>query len=1015
MGNKVNEEAYGACNAIMRHKVTRAIKMSDTAFTYVCYAPIRALWKDAEAAFHDFQRVAHGMILRDGNTDAMADAYMAEYEKFKIFEQDIRNKLKYLKKKEVKNEIKKTKVPVTTMPKAAVLCQGELLCTPEASEATVRCQGIASESCLQAPGRAAPGESQPESAVQGQGGLCLPPGGDAGKEGSPRLPKAAVLCQGELLCTPEAAEAAKAAVLCQGGRMVASESCLQAPGRALPGEGQPEAAVQGQAELRMASEKLCMQPPGHTMVQWSEPSAGTVKGFKNQVLLHQSQNLVINHKAKPSKAEEEDMDNNGNEEAHTLEAAEAVLCQGELLCTPEAAEAAVLCQGRLLCTPEAAEAAVLCCVHKIFKGQAKLCLHSGGDAGKEGSPRLPKAAIQCQGEQLFTPEAAEAVLCQGELLCTPEAAKAAFLCQGRLLCTPEAAEATVLCQGRLLCTPEAAEAAVLFCVYKIFKGQAGLCLHSGGDVGEQLFTPEAAEAVLCQGELLCTPEAVEAAILCQAGLRMASERLCRPPPGHAGEGQPEAAVQGQAELRMASEKLCMQPPGHTMVQCIWSEPSAGTVKGFKNQVLLHQSQNLVYNHKAKPSKAEEEDMNNNGNEEKHTVEACDKSKTFMRSNAAQNQQPDAAVKGQAGLCLHSGGDAGKEGSPWLPKAAFQCQGELLCTPEAAEAAVLCQGRLLCTPKAAEATVLCCVYKIVKGQAGLCLHSGGDAGKEGSPRLSKAAVLCQGELLCTPEAAEAAVICQGGRMVASESCVQAAERLSMPRPGHAGGGQPEAAVQGRGRLCLPPGGDAGKEGSPGLPKAACQCQGEQLCTPEAAEAVLCQGKLLCTPEHSPSLQAMQTAFLKANEELNNNDRTFFVYNMKHFARNPSYFTTWPWEREFITTTRFVLSSPGRPETQKDGNKGQTGNGSGTTSKGHAGGGQPEDAVQGQDVCCLLGLLDASLGGVVRRHGGGASCDLKRRQLRRLPWTRMSRRRRKSDGTRGGLQVRCSQPSPVLLQA
>jgi hypothetical protein len=96
-------------------------------------------------------------------------------------------------------------------------------------------------------------------------------------------------------------------------------------------------------------------PPGHTTMQRSEPSAGTVKGFKNQVLLHQSQNLVYNHKAKPSKAEEEDMENNGNEEAHTP-------------------EAAVLCQGRLLCTPEPAEAAILCCVHKIFKGRAVLAL-----------------------------------------------------------------------------------------------------------------------------------------------------------------------------------------------------------------------------------------------------------------------------------------------------------------------------------------------------------------------------------------------------------------------------------------------------------------------------------------------------------------------------------------------------------------------------------------------------------------------------------------------------------------
>jgi energy-converting hydrogenase Eha subunit B len=331
--------------------------------------------------------------------------------------------------------------------------------------------------------------------------------------------------------------------------------------------------------------------------------------------------------------------------------------------------------------------------------KAGLCLHSGGEAGKKGSPRLPKAAFQCQGEQLFTPEAAEAVICQGELLCTPEAAEAGILCQGRLLCTPEAAEAAVLC-----------------CVHKIFKGQ------------------------------------------------------------------PEAAVQGQAELRMASEKLCMQPPGHTMMQ--WSEPSAGTVKGFKYQVLLHQSQNLVYNHKAKPSKAEEEDMDNNGNEEAHTLEAAEVAVLWMASERFCMPPPGHAGGGQ---------------------------------PEVA----------------------------VQGHGALCLPPGGDAGKEGSPQLPKAAVLCQGELLCTLEAAEAAVLCQGGRMVASESCLQASglrrasERLCGPTPGYAGGGQPEAVVQGQGALCWPPGGDAGKEGSPRLPKAAVLCQGGLLCTPEAADAeVLC---------------------------------------------------------------------------------------------------------------------------------------------------------------------------------
>jgi hypothetical protein len=140
-------------------------------------------------------------------------------------------------------------------------------------------------------------------------------------------------------------------------------------------------------------------------------------------------------------------------------------------------------------------------------------------------------------------------------------------------------------------------------------------------------------------------ETAEAAVLCQGGRMVASEsclqaseRLCLPPPGYAGGGQPEAAVQGQAERRMASEKLCMRPPGHTMMQR--SEPSAGTVKDLKNQVLLHQSQNLVYNHKAKPSKAKEEDMDNNGNEEAHAIKAYDRSKTFIRSNAAHNQQPE---------------------------------------------------------------------------------------------------------------------------------------------------------------------------------------------------------------------------------------------------------------------------------------------------------------------------------------------------------------------------------------
>jgi hypothetical protein len=74
------------------------------------------------------------------------------------------------------------------------------------------------------------------------------------------------------LCTPEA--------VVLSGLVVASESCLRDPGHAEPEEGQPEAAVQAQAELRMASEKLCMQPPGHTTMQRSEPSANQRLQFK---------------------------------------------------------------------------------------------------------------------------------------------------------------------------------------------------------------------------------------------------------------------------------------------------------------------------------------------------------------------------------------------------------------------------------------------------------------------------------------------------------------------------------------------------------------------------------------------------------------------------------------------------------------------------------------------------------------------------------------------------------------
>jgi SpoU rRNA methylase family enzyme len=507
---------------------------------------------------------------------------------------------------------------------------------------------------------------------------------------------------------------------------------------------QPDAAVQGQAGLRKASERFCMPPPGHN------------GGGQPEVAVQGQGALCLPPGGDAGK-------------------------EG----SPRLPKAAVLCQGGLLCTPEAA---VLCCVYKIFKGQAGLCLHSGGDAGKEGSPRLPKAAFQCQGELLCTPEAAEAVICQGRLLCTPEAAEAAVLCQGGRMVFLE----SCLQASERLCMPPPGhagggqpEAAV--------QGRGRLCLPSRGDAGKEGSPRLPKAAFQCQVEQLCTPEAAEAAVLCQAGLRRASERLCGPTPGYAGGGQPEAVVQGQGAL-------CWPPGGDAGKEGSPRLPKAA---------VLCQGGLLCT-----PEAAEAEVL-------------CGVYKIF---------------KGQTGLCLHSGGDAGKEGSPRLPEAVI-CQGQLLCTAEAAEAAVLCQGRLLCTPEAAEAAVLCCVYKIFKGQAGLCLHSGGDAGKEGSPRLPKAAfqcqgellctpeaaeaVLCQGELLCTPEAAEAAVLCQG-RLLCTPEAAEAAVLCCVYK-----------IVKGQAGLCWPPGGDAGKEGSPRLPKAAVLCQGGLLCTPEAAEAaVLC---------------------------------------------------------------------------------------------------------------------------------------------------------------------------------
>jgi hypothetical protein len=178
--------------------------------------------------------------------------------------------------------------------------------TPEAAEVTVLCQGwlMISESCLPTPGRAVPGEGQPQAAHMGELlESCLPTLGCAAL-GKSQPEAAQYLCglrmaseesclplgcaawrrsrllgtSGEMddrkfyiydmrpllkakdegnnnvrmpsdeLCMPEAA------VLCQAWLMVASESCLP-PGHAALGE------AQCQGGLRMAAEKVCMLLP----------------------------------------------------------------------------------------------------------------------------------------------------------------------------------------------------------------------------------------------------------------------------------------------------------------------------------------------------------------------------------------------------------------------------------------------------------------------------------------------------------------------------------------------------------------------------------------------------------------------------------------------------------------------------------------------------------------------------------------------------------------------------------
>jgi hypothetical protein len=326
----------------------------------------------------------------------------------------------------------------------------------------------------------------------------------------------------------------------------------------------------------------------------------------------------------------------------------------------------------------------------------------------------------------------------------------------------------------------------------------------------------------------------KAAVQDQAGLRMASEKLCMQPPGHVGEGQPEAAVQGQARLSMASEKLCMPPRRYWLPETLrkisnYNMRQAALLRTASEELCARmalesclQAPGRATSGEGQPEAVQYQDGLGTASEELCTPEAAEaavqcQAGLIMASEAyllppghAGGGQPKAAVQGQGKLCLPLGGDAGNEGRPHLPKAAILCQAglrmasEKLCTLPPGSAG---GGQ----PEAA-----------VQGQGGLCLPPGVVAGKEGRPHLPKAAVLCQAGL----------------RM--------ASEKLCTLPPGHAGGGQPEAAVQGQDGLCLPPGGNTGKEGRPRLPKAAVLCQAglmvdSESCLPAPGHTVPGEGQ------------------------------------------------------------------------------------------------------------------------------------------------------------------------------
>jgi hypothetical protein len=469
------------------------------------------------------------------------------------------------------------------------------LCMPEAAEVAVLCQGwlIISESFLPPPGRAAPGEGQPEAAhisgllesclptlgcaapgegqpeaAQYQGGLttaseelCLPTGCAAWRRS--RLPETSremddrnffvykmtqtaflkakeefnnnVRTPSDELCMSEAAEVA---ALCQGWLMI-SESFLPPPGCAAPGEGQTEAAhISGPLES-------CLPTLGRAAHGEGQPEAAQYQGG----LTTASEELCLptgcaawRRSRLPETSRE--MDDRG------FFVYNSVRTPLDEWCTPEAAEVAVLCQGWLIisesCLPPPGRAAPR-------EGQPEVA-HMGGLL-ESCLPTLGRAA---PGES--QPEAAQY---QGGLTMALEE-----------LCLPTGCAAWR--RSRLLETSREMDDRNFF-IHNMtqtafFKAKRELN-NNLRKPSDELYMREA--AVPCQAGLMvasesCLPPGCGALreAQYQGGLRMAAEKLCMLPPGHAGGGQPEAA-QYQGGLKMAMEESCMPLGCAALVPVAW--------------------------------------------------------------------------------------------------------------------------------------------------------------------------------------------------------------------------------------------------------------------------------------------------------------------------------------------------------------------------------------------------------------------------------------------------------------